>query len=70
MVTEDDLKPGMKFKLRVQSNTISKVTYEVEIEVVWVENGHVHYRGETGHVTQTPVARFLDIFNNQPRAWQ
>lgn len=68
-MTEDDLIPGKKITIRVATNTISKATYEVEYEIVWVENGHVHYRGETGHVAQTPVERFLGIVNNQPRAW-
>lgn len=67
-MTEEDLIPGSKHKIRVATNTISKATYEIEIEIVWVENGHVHYRGETGHVAQTPIDRFLGIANNQPRA--
>lgn len=68
-LSADDLKPGLKLTVRQATNTISRATYEVAIEIVWVEDGHVHYRRDNAAITQTPVERFLDIVNNQPRAW-
>lgn len=72
-MTEDELKPGMMLKVRQATNTISQITYEVEVEIVWVDNRNVHYRkttqfGESSPVRQTTMERFLDIVNNQPKA--
>ncbi|SCW95745.1 hypothetical protein [Ancylobacter rudongensis] len=69
MMQTGDLQPGLKLAIRQATNTISRVTYEIEVEIVWVENGHVHYRriGD-GAVKQTPIERFLDVVNNQPPA--
>ncbi len=65
-----DVSPGDRFTIRVATNTISRATYEQDIRVVWVENEHVHYLVEgCSRVGQTPMERFLDILNNQPREW-
>jgi hypothetical protein len=63
-----DVSPGDRFSILVRGQTISPITYRQEIAVVWVESGHVHYRIEgCSRVGQTPISRFLEILNNQPK---
>lgn len=65
-----DVSPGDRFTIRFRGKTISPITYEQDVRVVWVENDHVHYLIEgCSRVGQTPKDRFLDILNNQPREW-
>ncbi|MBX5130771.1 hypothetical protein HJB53_30235 [Rhizobium lentis] len=51
---------GRTYTARYQGKTITPQF--IEVTVVWVENGHVHYRraGET-EVRQTPIERFVEI---------
>ncbi|MFZ3482195.1 hypothetical protein [Sphingomonas sp. 3-13AW] len=67
-MTEEDLLPGTQLTIRQATNTISRATFEIEVEIVWVESGNVHYR-KSGRsaIEQTPVDRFLEIVNNPPR---
>lgn len=67
-MTEEELVPGLKLTIRQATNTISAITHEVPVEIVWVEGGHVHYRAAGGEVRQTPIERLLDMINNPPRA--
>nr|WP_250808263.1 hypothetical protein [Neorhizobium tomejilense] len=59
-VTPLSLEVGQIFRVGGQGVTITPKT--VQVEIVWLEEGHVHYRivGETA-VKQTPQARFLEI---------
>lgn len=39
---------------------------DVKVTVVWIENGHVHYRLEGQEkVEQTPMDRFLEIIGEK-----
>ena len=57
-----DLKPGMRLMAKMQGLNISP--HSVEVEVVWIDDGNVHYRMSKPpgvRVYQTPLAHFLEI---------
>ncbi len=54
------LEVGGVYAARNQGPAITGQT--IQVTVVWIENGHVHYRltGQS-EIKQTPVNRFLEI---------
>lgn len=65
-MTEAELIPGARLKVRQATSAISRVTVDVAIEIVWCDGENVHYRRNGSAVMQTPMGRFLEIVNNQP----
>lgn len=66
-IEANDLFPGAEIIYRQESNTISRTAYDVTVTVIWVENGHVHYREDNDPVKQTSIERFLEIVNHKER---
>lgn len=59
-----NIEAGKTYEVSNQGNLITPKTNLVE--VVWVEDGHVHYRiVGTTEIKQTPNDRFLEIISQQ-----